>query len=136
MVDPLSLAAITAAVSAAAGALGTEAGTRSWAVLARLGRRALGRADAEPDPGPEPAPDPATVPAVRPEDPEVQQLAAVIYARALQDAAFAAELRTWMRESEAARGTAGGVTVHNVVQGNAQVRNLIQANEVTWDSTR
>ncbi|MGW0980420.1 hypothetical protein ACWD33_06230 [Streptomyces xiamenensis] len=142
MVDPLSLAAITAAVSAAAGALGTEAGTRSWAMLARLGRRALGRADAEPDPDPEPAPSPAAgpgpqpAPAVRPDDPEVRQLAAVIYARALQDAAFAADLRSWMRESEAARGAAGGVTVHNVVQGNARVRNLIQANEVTWHSTR
>ncbi|MGW3292946.1 hypothetical protein ACWC9S_03160 [Streptomyces xiamenensis] len=128
MVDPLSLAAITAAVTAAAGALGSEAGTRSWAALTRLGRRALGRAAADPDPQP--------VPAVRPDDPEVQQLAAVIYARALQDAAFAADLRTWMRESEEARGAAGGVTVHNVVQGNARVRNLIQANEVTWHSTR
>ncbi|MFF2374624.1 hypothetical protein ACFVUW_09600 [Streptomyces xiamenensis] len=140
MVDPLSLAAITAAVTAAAGALGSEAGTRSWAALTRLGRRALGRADAEPDPEPAPSPaadpDPQPLPAVRPDDPEVQQLAAVIYARALQDAAFAADLRTWMRESEEARGAAGGVTVHNVVQGNARVRNLIQANEVTWHSTR
>ncbi|MFD7508749.1 hypothetical protein ACFV5N_05290 [Streptomyces sp. NPDC059853] len=133
MVDPLSLAAITAAVSAAAGAIGTEAGARSWAVLTRLGRRALGRGE-DPEPGPDAVPEP--VPGGRPDDTAVSQLAAVVYARAVQDAAFAAELRAWMRESEAARGASGGVTVTNVVKGNARVENLIQANEVTWHSGR
>lgn len=88
--DPVSVAALTAAVNAAAsgvvsGAAG-EAGRRAWESLAGLSRRVLGRG--------------STAGGVAPED-EVQrrELAELLAERSRRDPGFAHEVESWLRDT-------------------------------------
>ncbi|GHG48283.1 hypothetical protein [Streptomyces griseocarneus] len=125
MVDPLSLEAITTAVTAAAGSVGTEAGRQAWGSLADLARRAFGRGREED----------GAAAAALPLDPDSgqqnQALAALLFGRAFQDAAFAAEYRRWEESARAVHTTVDNSTVVNNVSGEARVRTLYQGRDIT-----
>ncbi|MFW6689742.1 hypothetical protein [Streptomyces sp. MAR4 CNX-425] len=121
--DPASLETVQAAVSAAAQGGASEAGRQAWASLASLVRRAFGR-----DAG---APEGAALPLERQDERQVRALAALIHARALQDRAFAAAFAEWQRCHEEALGP---TQVTNSVGGHARVTNLVQGQNVTWNT--
>ncbi|MEU1373748.1 hypothetical protein ABZ442_08800 [Streptomyces triculaminicus] len=125
MVDPLSLEAITTAVTAAAGSVGTEAGRQAWGSLADLARRAFGRGRQEADDAAAALPlDPAS-------GPQNQALAALLFGRAFQDEAFAAEYRRWEESARAVYASVDNSTVVNSVSGEARVRTLYQGRDIT-----
>lgn len=111
-------------MTAAAQGGGSEAGRQAWASLASLVRRAFGRDTAEQEGPPLP---------LEPQDEsQVRSLSALIYARALQDPAFAADFAEWCRQNEAALRPTHVTT--NIVGGNARVTNLVQGQNVTWNT--
>ncbi|GAA2138669.1 hypothetical protein [Streptomyces synnematoformans] len=122
--DPTSLETVQAAVTAAAQGGGSEAGRQAWASLASLVRRAFGRDTEEPEGPP--------LPLEPGDESQIRSLSALIYARALQDQGFAAAFAEWRRQNEVAL-TPTQVT-HNVVGGHAQVTNLVQGQNVTWNT--
>ncbi|MBT2387089.1 hypothetical protein J7E86_26645 [Streptomyces sp. ISL-11] len=128
MVDPVSLSAITTAVTAAAGSVGTEAGRQAWGSLAELARRALGRGRTEDDGGPAP---------VLPLDPrdedQVRSLAALLFARALEDPRFAEEFRGWAERVRPGLSVDNS-QVTNTVSGQARVGTLVQGRDIDWTS--
>ncbi|GGP36060.1 hypothetical protein [Streptomyces abikoensis] len=125
MVDPVSLGAITSAVTAAAGSVGTEAGRQAWGSLVGMVRRAFGRGRAGEDE------EGAVALPVDPRDEQqVQSLAALIFGRVYQDAAFAEEFRQWAEEARSATLSVDNSTVNNTFSG-GHATNLYQGRDFT-----
>lgn len=130
MVDPVSLGAVTTAVTAAAGSVGTEAGRQAWESLTGLVRRAFGRGrEEEGDSG-------TLVLPLDPQDREqVQELSALIFGQARQDARFAAEYREWEEQAARLQVSVDNSRVTNTVSRSRVDGPLIQGRDlnITWN---
>ncbi|WP_147437850.1 hypothetical protein [Streptomyces radicis] len=111
----MDVAAALALVTAAAGGAATAAGGAAWESLMALARRVTGRAEPEPV-------DPA-------DDAAVRELRARLRAHAARDAAFADDLRRWADEHRAVL-TVSQSRTENVISGQAQVTNAVQADTI------
>jgi hypothetical protein len=124
MVDPISVAALTAAITAVAQGTASEAGKQAWNALTRLVHKAFGRHSP-------PSADLEVLEASPDQKHRIVELATVLASRAREQHSFADELATWLIN------TKGDVNrsedkVTNTVSGYAQVQGpVVQGRDFT-----